>query len=315
MKIERTISTAVSIEPYINKNPYVYKLKQYLNKNLKSALVGAYVHGSIGNYEEINYSDFDALVILKDIPAEDTLYGKKILRKLKYASRFFFQFDSLQHHGWFVLYESDLHNYPQTYFPHELFEYTKSLFEDQGRTIEIRIPTEGIDYQKPFLELSNAIIKQLITTTPQHNNTMTLERNSHPRIHSFTHSLITAPKNVYQLKSLLSKFMLLPALYVQARDQRGIFKKHSFEAARKDFLAQEWEIIDEVSYIRKIWHYEISWIKKAIMSRPGKLSRKFAKHFAPKVPADINNKLSPDFYQSILSLTFLMQKKIPTTKN
>ncbi len=33
---------------------------------VKDDLFGAYVHGSLGTYEEIGYSDFDALVIIKD---------------------------------------------------------------------------------------------------------------------------------------------------------------------------------------------------------------------------------------------------------
>lgn len=315
MNIERTKSTAVSIEPYINRNPYVNKLQQYLINNLKSDIVGAYVHGSIGNYDEINYSDFDALVILKDIPTEDTLHQKKTLRKLEHASRFFFQFDPLQHHSWFILKESDLQNYPQAYFPIELFKYAKSLFENQGRTLEIKLPQKDIDYQKPFLVISNAIIQQLLPKTLQHHNTITHKINPHSTIQPFNHSTIEQPNNVYQLKSLLSKFMLLPALYVQARDQKGIFKKHSFEAAKKDFKENEWQIMDEVSQVRETWHYELTWLKKVIMSRPGKLSRKFAKHFAPKISSEITGRLTPDFYQSMLSLTLLMQKNIAATKN
>ena len=33
---------------------------------VKDDLFGAYVHGSLGNHEETGYSDFDALVIIKD---------------------------------------------------------------------------------------------------------------------------------------------------------------------------------------------------------------------------------------------------------
>ena len=118
------------------------------------------------------------------------------------------------------------------------------------------------------------------------------------------------PKNMYQLKSLLSGFMLLPALYVQARDGRGICKKESFDLAGVDFDSEEWAIMDEVSEIRADWSYEISPIKKRLMCYPHVLIRYFAKRFAPTIPDKIGYLLTAEFYSRMTELTSLMKEKL-----
>ncbi len=295
----QTIPCRIQIDLYQGRNPYVRKLQKWIYRELRHELVGAYVHGSIATGEEIAYSDFDALVILKNIPAEDVRRRKIVQQKLHRASRFFYQFDPLQHHGWFVLYEADLQQYPQTYFPVELFAHAKSLLVNEGRSLQIHIPLDGLDYRKPFQDIAASIIQQL---TPRPGGGLPGQ----------------IPRNVYQLKSLLSRFMLLPALYVQARDQRGIFKKDSFPEAQQDFSAGEWQIMDTVSEIRQNWHYQLNGLQRRGMCRPGKLSRRFAKYFSPKIPPAIARQLTPAFYEAMHRFTRTMrqrlQEKIPREK-
>ena len=116
---------------------------------------------------------------------------------------------------------------------------------------------------------------------------------------------------MYQLKSLLSEFMLMPALYVQARDKKGVFKKFSFDLARKDFSKNDWEIMDEVSEIRLIWHYKMGWIKKKLFTSTNPLYRKLiTRYLSPKTPGDIKMKLPPAFYKNMKKLCSDMKKKI-----
>ena len=96
--------------------------------------------------------------------------------------------------------------------------------------------------------------------------------------------------------------MLLPALYIQARYGKGIFKKYSFSEAKKDFSHQEWDIMDQVSVLREEWSYNILSIKRYLISRVNPLSRFFAKKYAPRIPFHLEQILTPAFYEKMQNL-------------
>ena len=274
----------VRIEPYKGENPHVHQMVNYLSEHLKEDLIGAYVHGSLGTYEEIPYSDFDALVILKDEVFESPEKLVRTAKKLNHARKIMLDFDPLQHHGWFVLAEVDLKFYCNAYFSIELFKYAKSLFDDKGLELEISLRKSDYETRETFEKMAEAIIRKI--------------------------KLRQYPVNMCQLKSLLSGFMLLPSLYIQARDRRGIYKKESFDLVRVDFDSAHWAIMDEVSEIRADWSYEISPIKKWLMCHPYVLSRYFAKNFAPAIPEKIGRVLAAKFYARMEKLALLMKEML-----
>ena len=285
----KTVQTSsqlnVGIEPYEDQNEHVRRMMNFLSKYLKDDLIGAYVHGSLGTCEEIAYSDFDALAILKDEVFESPERLVRAARKLNHARKIMLDFDPLEHHGWFVLTEADLKFYCNAYFPVELFRYAKSLFDDKGLELEIAQRESGSETRTAFEKMADAVIGKI-------------ENRQYPA-------------NMYQLKSLLSRFMLLPALYVQAKDGRGVFKKESFDLARLDFDSADWAIMDEVSQIRAGWNCEISTFKKLMISHPHVISRYFVKRFGPAIPDKIGSVLTVDFYSRMKKLAVLM-KEIPT---
>lgn len=274
----------VKIESYKGKNHHVQQMINYLSEHLKEDLIGAYVHGSLGTYEEIPYSDFDALAILKDEVFGSPEKLVRTAKKLNYALTIMLDFDPLQHHGWFVLSELDLRFYCNAYFPIELFKYAKSLFDDKGLELEISLREFDYETHETFEKMAEAIIGKI-------------ENRQYP-------------KNMYQLKSLLSGFMLLPALYVQARDGRGICKKESFALARSDFDPVHWAIMNKVSEIRADWSYEISALKKLLMCHPHVLCWYFAKNFAPTIPEKIGRVLTAQFYSRMDKLALLMMEML-----
>ncbi|NIM17572.1 MAG: hypothetical protein GTO45_36625 [Candidatus Aminicenantes bacterium] len=273
----------VKVNVYQGSNPHVLEMMEFLSGHLSEDLLGAYVHGSLGTYEEINYSDFDALVILKNEVLQDASRLAKAARRLINARKIMLRMDPLQHHSWFVLTQSDLSDYPQTFFPHELFTYAKSLLPDRGGELEIAFDPGIQDYYQPFKNLLRSIRDKL-----------DLKR----------------PRNLYQLKGLLSQVMLLPALYCQARDRKGIFKKYSFQEARKNFTAREWEVLDEISSIRQTWHVHLSLMVKFILTRSTVFSRLFAVHFGPSIPRDLAQQLDDVFYNRVDSLISLFIHKL-----
>ena len=57
------------------------------------------IHGSLGTDEDIAYSDFDALVIIRQIAFRDPRLLADICQKLTDLQRIMFLQDPLQHHG------------------------------------------------------------------------------------------------------------------------------------------------------------------------------------------------------------------------
>lgn len=274
----------LKINPYSCSNPHVLRMQKFIYKYLKDDLVGVCIHGSLGSYEEIPYSDFDALVIVKNNVFEESSRLIRAAKKLNSARSLMYDFDLLQHHGWFVLAEANLEYFPDYYFPVELFNYSKSLFPKNGLDLNIKIFNSPERVKKYFIKLSDNIINQI-------------KDKDYPR-------------NLYQLKKLLSQFMLLPAKYVHARDGKGIYKKLSFDVAKVDFSERDWSIMKEVSKIRIDWKYEISGIKRTFLKKNLPLSRYFVKNFSPKIPLEILNILNDKFYQRMEYLSCLMQEHI-----
>lgn len=272
----------VTIDAYQGKNPHVLRMMDFIC-DLKEDLVGAYLHGSLGTYEETPFSDFDALVILRNEIFKDPERLSRTAYKIYCAQSIMFDFDPIQHHGWVVLSEADLESYPQDRFPKELFHYAKSLFPNHGRSLSISCKNSAQNVRQSFDNLCQSASKRIE------------QRES--------------IRNVYELKILLSQFMLLPSLYVEMRDGKGIYKKFSFEAARVDFETKDWSIMDDVSSIRANWSYHISPSFHRLISKPTKHSRLLAKKFSPPVPKEIQRFLTDDFYQRMSRLITLMASK------
>lgn len=278
------IKRNVQIGLYKGQNEHVRRMMSFLSEHLKDDIIGAYVHGSLGIGEEVAYSDFDALAILKIEVFESTERLIGVARKLNRARKIMLDYDPLEHHGWFVLTELDLKFYCDAYFPIELFQYAKSLFDNKGLELEISLRESSFETRRAFEKMAEAVIRKI-------------ENRQYP-------------VNMYQLKSLLSQFMLLPALYLQVKNGKGIFKRESFDKAKIDFDSADWSIMDEVSNIRDNWNYEISAFKRRMMCNPHVLSRSFAKKYVPTISNRLKEILKDDFYYRMQYLVTLMQENL-----
>ncbi|MEO8088488.1 MAG: hypothetical protein ABI763_16835 [Bacteroidota bacterium] len=218
----------ISIENYTGSNPVAKKISAFLEEKAKRQLVGTYVHGSIGTSEEIPYSDFDGLVIIKNSCFQNPTDLFFLLLALKETEQMMKEMDPLQHHGWFVMNEADLENYPEHYFPHELFMHAKCLFGNTRLKIGLRTSGYRQEFEHSFQHLTGSIQRKLQSK-------------------SFL-------ENYYVLKNLLSEFMLLPAIYHQAKTGNGIFKKFSFDMLEKE-AGEKGLVMKKISAIRNSWNY------------------------------------------------------------
>src|SRR5690606_11219768 len=138
---EPAAPVTVDVAPDEGDNAHDRRLGAYLRRalggDLARDLAGAYVHGSLGSYEEVPYSDLDALVILNDGAFRSPARLARTARALGRARAFMYAHDPLQHHGWFVLTEADLRSHCEAYFPAVLFRYAKSLLPGQGERLTL----------------------------------------------------------------------------------------------------------------------------------------------------------------------------------
>jgi len=261
---------------YDGDNPFVKKMISFLEENLRGELAGAYVLGSIGTGEEVAYSDFDAVAIVRGEVFASPARLAAAAVKLNRAYGIMLECDPLQHHGWFVMTERDLDCYPEHYLPLVVLRRGRSMLRG-GRLRVTAREAGGEDGAKEALARMCAGVGSALREGAW-------------------------PTGMYPLKSLLSRFMLLPALYVQVRDGEGIFKKESFAAAKGDFSQGAWSAMDEVSSIRLEWVQEVSAGTRRLLGTPCAFARMRARRIATPVPEEIAARLTQDLRERMLAL-------------
>ena len=259
------------IKKYDGELNLINELAQMIEHNYSELFHSVIVHGSVATNEVITYSDFDGLLIVKD----EFIDSKQLQKFKKESMKMILKFDPLQHHGWFQIKESQLINYPQYYLPYEILLHSKLIFPcKESIEANLTINNDEIDYKKSLKQLINSIQNQS-------NSDFKSER-------------------LYELKSFLSKVMLLPSMYYAAKFDQGIFKKDSFIVVRKDFDAEAWGCIDTASSIRANWNYSLTSIQKQVMTRSERLFRRLTKKYiAPKISEEINDELNEEFFKSL----------------
>lgn len=274
----------IHLQPYTGNNAYAKHMISFLEKNLKDDLVGAYAHGSVGTCEEIAYSDFDAFVIIKNNSLQHPGKLKKIALVLNQSEKIMTAMDPLQHHGWFVLTEDDLYNYPEDYLPHELWQYATVLTGEK----ELVVHVDKTGYHDEFIGAYHKFSGHLL-------------RNLRSR-----KFLV----NYYDLKSVLSGFMLLPSVYLQAKNGKAIFKKFSFDNLKKE-MGAAYEVMDEVSAIRAQWNYRPSTLYKFLLQqKPFLLTYFFKKKLSGKLSTELQHKIDDAFIKRMITFVEVLNKNI-----
>lgn len=276
----------IHVDPYDGDNRFVTAMAKSLSAGTQSGL-NVYVHGSLATREEISYSDFDALAILGDELFADDCKLAAIARQLSDARKYMFHADPLQHHGWFVLTEADLNRYCEAYFPEALFQYSRSLLFDRGRQLTIRKRDSSLEMCNAFAELAAACTGMLAAG-------------------QFL-------RNAYLTKCVLSQFMLLPSLYVQAKHAAGIYKKFSFDRARRDFTAGEWECMDRVSNLRLEWDVPMGRWSQRLLSVTGPLRNAIVRNASPALPQRLRLQITPSLVGEMMTLIQRMQTSVSKT--
>lgn len=280
---ERKTKADIHLPEYNGQNRCVLDIIDYLNAHLAGEVSGAVLHGSLGSGEEVNYSDFDAVVVLDERSLSSVVNIKRVSQKLRRAKKYMYAHDPLQHHGWFILTQLDLGYYSDAYLPHVIYEHACSLFPVEY-TLHLAVRDSYAENIDAFRSLNQSLKKK------------TKNKN--------------IPRNLYSLKLLLSQFMLLPSLYYQAKNNLGVWKAESFSLVEKDFTKRQWTCMNEVSEIRKNWSYFYEKPLRYASSKLGNLKFfKYIVHSLP-VPDHIEHSLSKDLIGEIYQLCTLMENKL-----
>jgi hypothetical protein len=267
---------------YLNTDLELIKdLRNLINKKYSKIFHSVIVHGSIATNEVIPYSDFDGLLIVKD----EFINSKQLIAFKRESMKAIQSFDPLQHHGWFQIKESDLLDFPESYLPISTLRHSKLIYPKvTNHELYLKF-SKDLDYKKTLVNMLNQFERR--------------ENES------------WRPKNVYQLKSVLSQVMLIPCLYYSSIKNEGIFKRDSFEAVRSNFNEQEWMPIDTATTIRANWNYRMNGLQRLLFNQSNKLVRKIATRFcAPAIPENIQQKLGKEFYENLMLMVEKIKKDI-----
>lgn len=273
---------------YPGRNPTVLRIIRLLTENGADRLFQtAILHGSLATLEEIAYSDFDGVVVLSDSCLKHPADLRLAATLLRAAVSCMWQHDPLQHHGWLVLAPSHLARYPEDILPLAAYESAVALSPNPTELTVRPVPSAD-RFRTSFTHLAGAIQQRVRSRR--------------------------STRNLYELKCTLSLFMLLPALYLQAKNGRGIDKAASFAAARGDFTENEWKPMDQASHLRTIWPEDCSnWASRLGLIAPP-LRGHLMRHFSRPIPADISPHVTPSLFSSIHALADAMLERVTHIK-
>lgn len=262
-------SIAIELPRYSGDNPHLLRLRA-LMEPLGKDILSVILHGSCGDGRTTGYSDVDALVVIRDSVFLDPERLVGVALPLSAACRQMYRYDALQHHGWFAISEQDLSNFPEEVLPLVALQDSVVLAGETRFMIRYsETPGEAFRQraERQFLKLEEQL------------------------------QAGWRPSNLFQLKAILSEFMLLPVLLMQFKSGKGFSKRDSFAAARTDFDPEVWAIMDEVSDIREQWTYQPGPVSAWVLRQPGYLFRKLRRRWPVRIPARLKGQCDEAFFQ------------------
>lgn len=192
-----------------------------INKYVKSFLI----HGSLSTLDYTNYSDVDTYLVLKREIFSDVRTIRYVRKVITNTLPLLYEFDPLQHHGFFIVTEMDLDYYPETYLPLKSMEYGTLLMGEKELHISVRSSRLENEYSLWVMA------------------------------YSFREMFINKkhPDDLFSLKRYTSRLLLLPSLYLETFFEQYLYKRDSFSVAQKYFSEHAWRAIEIATALRDKW--------------------------------------------------------------
>lgn len=183
------------------------------------------VHGSMATRDACGFSDVDIAVIVDDLHEYPAQAHRNAIFELRRLLRAALGYDALMHHGLMFFSASGMEHYDQRFLPVETLRCARVLHGP--REVRLRLADAPPGAFAQSLKASAASLRRRV----QRRDFLA---------------------NDYQLKSVLSGSLLMPARVLAAMG-RHVYKRDSFELARELFTAAEWEFVARCEALRALW--------------------------------------------------------------
>lgn len=251
----------------------VAELKSLLDDASPEYVKHFLLHGSLADLAYIRgWSDLDTWVVVDDKVFEnaESLVGlRSLFSKL---NKLLLKVDSIAHHGFIIVLESDLDHYSDSLLPIEVIRTARNLYgSSEVRICRSNVP---IDWVEKFQSVKDTFVEFDSSGVFVH----------HPYKGEYlTKDMIKRRDGMYQLKYLIGTAMMFPSMYYAAMG-KPIYKAKSFEPFLRKFPTSSL-IIRCISMIRTDW---------------GKIEQ--YPYTPNRIPDWLIDRLSPDYVLQIIQL-------------
>lgn len=184
------------------------------------------VHGSMSTLDYTRFSDIDTQLFLTDEVFSSEENIDAAARIISAATQTLKIFDPLQHHGYFIATDMDRASYPQAYLPFETLACGTILFGESHQLFHER--PSGHENQMAVWNIASFFRKSAIEKY--------------------------VPASPFDMKRYLSRFSMLPVLYLELFQDLYPYKREAFSLAKPFFPSELWEAYEIVSQVRKRWN-------------------------------------------------------------
>ncbi len=246
----------LTVAAYEGTNATALRIRKFLEEFKHPAIIAAIVQGSIATGEENAFSDFDGILVID----KDAITSKRKLDDLHTivheSAHLMKKQDVLQHHGWSILFKQEFKRYPDAELPSILLEKGKVIYPSCAFKFSLVIDPAHQDYQALYENLCTGIYRRL-------GNTSTFQNN-------------------YYAKLLVSECLLLPAAFLQALENKPVWKADSFERIKTYLPLSQQAVINDISEIRSNWDKYFTGHRKKSPVQP-ELSNRLQKELSIKI--------------------------------
>ena len=197
------------------------------------------IQGSYGDLSVIDgWSDLDAIAVV-DV---EKFKGRSwdFISTCKSLDRHFRKIDPYQHHGIQYIEKRELLNYPNLYYPINLYSDAKSILSND-EVIYSSCNSQNLERLR-LESILNMLMSSAESGVMKH----------HGKQGKYLLENFKDMHTMYQMKYFLSIIMLIPTLWLNCK---GVYcrKKDSFDLIKDYFLEEDLEIISKASQIRSGW--------------------------------------------------------------
>ena len=218
----------------LNLSPIVLGLYNTLRYGFKPLLESGYlssfiVHGSMATMDYTLFSDVDTQLFLSDAVFSTPKVLCQVAQYIASQNIHLKLFDPIQHHGYFISTNLDCKYYPQAFLPLSTIEHGLCVLGQN--TLEFHLRTSTYENQFALWHMGYYFRETIV--------------------------MDQYPEKPFDIKRFLSRFMMLPVLYLELFHEQYPYKRDSFEIVMQHLPEGMGMIMDQVSLIRQKWNSKL----------------------------------------------------------